>query len=93
MPVTLDIRFGDPAREILACAAEGIDLVVIASHGMSAAKRLLLGSVAEEVQRLAPVPVLLVKAVSRQIAASPPASDRAATELPAPAVEADLVHS
>jgi nucleotide-binding universal stress UspA family protein len=60
--VGLDIRFGEPAREIVSRAAQGIDMVVMASHGMSAAKRLLLGSVAEEVQRLAPVPVLLVKA-------------------------------
>jgi len=60
--VTLDIRFGDPAREIVSRAADCIDMLVMASHGTSTAKRLLLGSVAEEVQRLAAVPVLLVKA-------------------------------
>ena len=66
VPVTLDVRFGDPAREILSRADDGIDMVIMASRGMSAAKRLLLGSVADEVQRLAPVPVLLVKAEPRE---------------------------
>jgi nucleotide-binding universal stress UspA family protein len=61
VPVTLDIRFGDVTQQILARAADGVDMVVMASHGGSAAKRLLLGSVADEVQRLATVPVLLVK--------------------------------
>jgi len=68
VPVTLDIRFGDPAHEILSRAADEIDMVVMASHGMSAAKRLLLGSVAEEVQRFAAAPVLLVKAEPHEAA-------------------------
>ncbi|HEV8240163.1 MAG TPA: universal stress protein [Thermoanaerobaculia bacterium] len=73
VPVTLDIHFGDPAREIVGRAAEGIDMVVMASHGMSAAKRLLIGSVAEEVQRLAAAPVLLVKAQPGEAAQRPDA--------------------
>jgi len=63
--VDLDVRFGSPAREILSRAQRGVDLVVMASHGFSATKTLLLGSVADEVQRLAEVPVLLVKVEPR----------------------------
>jgi len=37
------------------------DLVVIGTHGRSGLNRLLLGSVAEDVARSAPVPVLLVR--------------------------------
>jgi nucleotide-binding universal stress UspA family protein len=38
------------------------DLIVIGTHGRSGLNRLLLGSVAEEVVRGSPVPVLLVRA-------------------------------
>jgi nucleotide-binding universal stress UspA family protein len=38
------------------------DLIVIGTHGRSGLNRLLLGSVAEGVVRVAPVPVLLVRA-------------------------------
>lgn len=37
-----------------------IDLIVLTSHGRTSFKRFLLGSVAENVARLAPCPVLLV---------------------------------
>ena len=80
VPVTLDIRFGDATREILARAADGIDMVVMASHGMAAARHLILGSVAEKVQRLATVPVLLVQAEPKEVArplGSPPPAHRA----------------
>ncbi|HEU5294677.1 MAG TPA: universal stress protein [Burkholderiaceae bacterium] len=40
------------------------DLIVIGTHGRRGAGRLLLGSDAEQVLRLAPVPVLLVRAVA-----------------------------
>lgn len=42
-------------------AAWGADLIVIGSHGRRGMKRVLLGSVAEEVMRTAQQPVLLVK--------------------------------
>lgn len=38
------------------------DLIIIGTHGRSGLSRLLLGSVAEDVLRKAPVPVLLVRA-------------------------------
>jgi len=40
----------------------GAELIVIGSHGRRGAGRLLLGSDAEQIARLSPVPVLLVRA-------------------------------
>jgi len=50
------------APEAIVQAAErlGVDLIVMASHGRSGLKRALLGSVAEEVARHSPKPVLIV---------------------------------
>jgi len=42
--------------------AWGADLIVIGTHGRRGVGRLLLGSDAEQIVRLAPVPVLLVRA-------------------------------
>ena len=54
---------GRPATEIVAFASRpGIDLVVIAGCGAGGARRLLVGSTAEEVMRLAPVPVMVLPA-------------------------------
>jgi nucleotide-binding universal stress UspA family protein len=54
--------FGDPAREIVSCAEEeGVDRIVIGSHGRSGASRVLLGSVAETVVRRSPTPVTVVR--------------------------------
>ena len=56
------IRFGDPGHEIVAYAEEvDAGLVVVSSHGRSGLRRLLLGSVAERVVRLAHCPVLVLK--------------------------------
>ena len=53
---------GLPAREIVQFADEGsYDLIVMGSHGRSGASRVLLGSVAEQVVRRAPVPVTVVR--------------------------------
>jgi len=38
------------------------DLIVIGTHGRRGVKRLMLGSDAEQIVRMAPVPVLLVRA-------------------------------
>ncbi|HEY41247.1 MAG TPA: universal stress protein [Dehalococcoidia bacterium] len=40
----------------------GVDLIVIATHGRSGVSRLFLGSVADRLLRHAPVPVLMVRA-------------------------------
>ena len=53
---------GDRATVILTTAREaGCDLIVIGTHGRTGLKRLLMGSVAEEVVRNAPCLVLTVK--------------------------------
>lgn len=62
---SIQVRAGSPVDEIVrAAATPGVDLVVIASH-TSAGHRMVSGSVAEEVQRFAAAPVLLVKATGR----------------------------
>jgi nucleotide-binding universal stress UspA family protein len=56
------IKMGSPGEEIVSHAQEvGAELVVIPSHGRTGLKRLLLGSVAERVVRLAECPVLVLK--------------------------------
>ena len=47
------------------------DLVVLGTHGRRGVDRLLLGSDAEQVARIAPVPVMLVREVRRSAAATP----------------------
>jgi nucleotide-binding universal stress UspA family protein len=42
------------------------DLIVLGTHGRRGVKRLILGSDAEQVVRLAPVPVLLIRAGTRK---------------------------
>ena len=59
---TIDVRIGDPGAEICRVAAEReADLIVLSSHGRTGMKRLLIGSVAERVVRLAPCPVLVLR--------------------------------
>lgn len=56
---------GSPAAEIVRCAEEReVDLVVMGTHGRGGVKHLLLGSVAEQVIRTAPCPVLVVRSMS-----------------------------
>ena len=57
------VTTGDPAPEILRIAQEEhVDLIVIASHGLTGWRRLVYGSVAEKVVRQAPCPVLTIVA-------------------------------
>ena len=54
------VRFGSPVHEILQEAEQwGADLIAVTTAGRSALGRVALGSVAEEVFRKAPVPVVL----------------------------------
>lgn len=53
---------GDPALHIISVAREvNADMIVMGTHGRSGLGRLLMGSVAEEVLRKAPCPVMTVK--------------------------------
>ena len=52
---------GSPGPDLAAWAEKnGMDLVVVGTHGRSGVDRVLLGSVAERIVRLSPVPVLTV---------------------------------
>jgi len=56
------IRVGSAGREIVDVARTiPADLIVISTHGRSGLKHVLLGSVAEQVVRHAPCPVLVVR--------------------------------
>jgi nucleotide-binding universal stress UspA family protein len=56
------IRGGTPYQEIVTAASEHeAGLIVMATHGRGEVQRLLVGSVADKVIRLAPCPVLTVK--------------------------------
>lgn len=56
-------RFGERLGETVASAARlwNADLVVTGTHGRKGVSRLLMGSGAEQIIRLAPVPVLVVR--------------------------------
>jgi nucleotide-binding universal stress UspA family protein len=57
------VEMGAPADVILGHAgADEVDLIVMATHGRSGIKRLVLGSVADKVLRTASSAVLLVRA-------------------------------
>lgn len=63
-PIRLNVRIerGDPASVIVRVAdTEGYDLVVMGTHGRTGVRRTVLGSVAEKVVRLSPIPVLTVR--------------------------------
>lgn len=55
------IVYGDPAQEILkTIESEKIDMVVMGTHGRKGLENVLFGSVARNVVRRSPVPVLTV---------------------------------
>lgn len=61
-PVTTEVLFGHGARTIAEYASErGVDLIVMGTHGRTGFAHLLLGSVAEQLVRTAPCPVLTVR--------------------------------
>lgn len=60
--VQIQVELGDPGHEIAAYAERiKADLIVVPSHGRTGLTRLLIGSVAERVVRLAHCPVLVLK--------------------------------
>ena len=59
------VVFGDPGHEVASFAERlKADLIVMPSHGRSGVTRLLIGSVAERVVRLAHCPVLVLRGLS-----------------------------
>ena len=60
---------GAPAKAIVDLAdAEGVEMIVLATHGRTGLTRLLMGSVAEAVVRKANCPVVTVKAIAPALA-------------------------
>lgn len=58
----LEVRLGDPGTVTAQRAEElNADMVIMGSHGRTGLSRLVLGSVAERVARLAPCPVMILK--------------------------------
>ena len=55
--------------ELIARRAEeaGVDMVILGTHGRRGVNRLLLGSDAEHVARIAPVPVMLVRSTDGSV--------------------------
>jgi len=76
VPVTAAVEEGRPAPAIISYAREvGADAIASGTRGRHGENRFLLGSVAEEVVRTAPMPVLTV----RQLA-GPESEEAAASE-------------
>jgi nucleotide-binding universal stress UspA family protein len=74
---TTTVIFGAPAQSIVEHAENnGIDLIVMGTHGRGGVAHLLLGSVAERVVRMARCPVLTIREAAA--AAKPQAAARAA---------------
>jgi nucleotide-binding universal stress UspA family protein len=62
VPVQVHIAVGKPSEQILWVAREeGVDLIIMGTHGRTGVRHLLLGSVAEDVTRHAPCPVFTVR--------------------------------
>jgi nucleotide-binding universal stress UspA family protein len=63
--VSIDVRLGDPADEILEAAESGSGTaIVMASHGRTGIGRMFLGSVANRVVQTTSVPVFVMRAAS-----------------------------
>jgi len=61
--IHMRVEFGNPGREITEFAEKiNADVIVLPSHGRTGLKRLLIGSVAERVMRLAHCSVLVLRA-------------------------------
>ena len=66
VPASSHVLEGRPARVIAEQATtRGTDLIVMGTHGRSGLAHLALGSVAEQVLRTAPCPVLVVRDTAR----------------------------
>lgn len=66
--VTHQLEEGDPVAQILRVAREAAcDLIVMGTHGRAGLTRWFSGSVAEEVIRKAPCPVLIVKTPNGEV--------------------------
>jgi Universal stress protein UspA and related nucleotide-binding proteins len=66
LDATAEVREGDPAHQIVACASErGAGLIVLGTRGQTGLRRLIMGSVARNVMLHAPCSVLIVREGAR----------------------------
>ncbi len=71
VPVTQCMWSGEPAQRLVEEAKTGgYDLIVVGTHGRAGVLHLLLGSTAERLIRLSPVPVLVVPPKARGAASA-----------------------
>ena len=69
-PVVCEVLSGHPWFEVCEYAElVGIDLIILATHGLTGLRHLLIGSTAERIVQHAPCPVLTVKNVRQDSAA------------------------
>ncbi len=62
VPVILKSTDGDPSSSIIDIAEnESFDMIIMCTHGMSASKRFLLGSVTNKVVHYSKIPVLVMR--------------------------------
>ncbi len=67
--VLTTVRSGEAPQEIIASARElGADVIAMTTHGRTGLRRLLFGSVAEAVLRMADVPVFMLRAAHLEAA-------------------------
>lgn len=67
LSVSPKVGVGKPAEEILRVARdEGVDLIVMGTHGRTGLRHVLMGSVAETVMRTAPCAVFTVKTATKR---------------------------
>jgi nucleotide-binding universal stress UspA family protein len=60
--VSWEVEFGQPSRTLVEIIkSQSVDLVIMGSHGASGLREYFIGSNAEKVIRLSPVPVLITK--------------------------------
>jgi nucleotide-binding universal stress UspA family protein len=66
IPAEAEIRFGDPATEILReVASGGYRLIAMTTHGRIGLNRMLFGSIAHRVLQSSPVPLFLFRPLQR----------------------------
>lgn len=66
-PVELRVLVGNPFERIIETAVrEQMTLIILGTHGRTGLSRVVMGSIAERVSRLAPCPVMTVKATTAE---------------------------
>lgn len=67
LPVDLHVVLGHPFERIIETAVQqNVGLIILGTHGRTGLSRAMMGSIAERVGRLAPCPVMMVKAPSEE---------------------------